>query len=117
MVQYDIRKLLQICMKTSEPGGGRVVDILRCMDLKAIYQRNDNESEDIEDPEYDMGNQQIPGAITTSKHVNRRTLKSNKHQSCIGFALLVASSVDGYLYQFCAQGRIYFFFFIKIKLQ
>lgn len=32
MVQYDIRKLLQICMKTSEPGGARVVDILRCMD-------------------------------------------------------------------------------------
>ncbi|KAM7355239.1 uncharacterized protein ACRADG_001377 isoform 1-T4 [Cochliomyia hominivorax] len=107
MVQYDIRKLLQICMKTSEPGGGRVVDILRCMDLKAIYQRNDNDSDNIEDPEYDMGNQQIPGAITTSKHVNRRTLKSNKHQSCIGFALLVASSVDGYLYQFCAQGKWY----------
>ncbi|KAI8122391.1 hypothetical protein CVS40_6838 [Lucilia cuprina] len=107
MVQYDIRKLLQICMKTSEPGGGRVVDILRCMDLKAIYQRNDNDCDDIEDPEYDMGNQQIPGAISTSKHVNRRTLKSNKHQSCIGFALLVASSVDGYLYQFCAQGKWY----------
>ncbi|XP_075159847.1 uncharacterized protein LOC142232991 [Haematobia irritans] len=106
-VQYDIRKLLQICMKTSETGGGRVVDILRCMDLKAIYQRNDNESDEIDDPEYDMGNQQIPGAITTSKHINRRTLKSHKHQSCIGFALLVASSVDGYLYTFCAQGKWY----------
>lgn len=105
MVQYDIRKLLQICMKTSEAGGGRVVDILRCMDLKAIYQKSDSDSDDNEDPEYDMGNQQVPGAITTSKHVNRRTLKSNKHQSCIGFALLVASSVDGYLYQFCAQGE------------
>uniref|UniRef100_A0A1I8PDM6 BLOC-2 complex member HPS3 C-terminal domain-containing protein n=1 Tax=Stomoxys calcitrans TaxID=35570 RepID=A0A1I8PDM6_STOCA len=106
-VQYDIRKLLQICMKTSESGGGRVVDILRCMDLKAIYQRNDNETDEIVDPEYDMGNQQIPGAITTSKHINRRTLKSHKHQSCIGFALLVASSVDGYLYTFCAQGKWY----------
>lgn len=106
-VQYDIRKLLQICMKTSEPGGGRVVDILRCMDLKAIYQRTDNESDEIDDPEYDMGNQQVPGAISTSKHINRRTLKSPRHQSCIGFALLVASSVDGYLYQFCAQGKWY----------
>ncbi|XP_061392534.1 uncharacterized protein LOC133328001 [Musca vetustissima] len=106
-VQYDIRKLLQICMKTSEPGGGRVVDILRCMDLKAIYQRSDNESDEIDDPEYDMGNQQVPGAISTSKHINRRTLKSPRHQSCIGFALLVASSVDGYLYQFCAQGKWY----------
>lgn len=107
MVQYDIRRLLQICMKSSEAGGSRVVDILRCMDLKAIYQRCENDSDDIDDPEYDMGNQQVPGAITTSKHVNRRTLKSNKHQSCIGFALLVASSVDGYLYQFCAQGMKY----------
>lgn len=107
MVQYDIRKLLQICMKTSEAGGGRVVDILRCMDLKSIYQRSDNDSEEIDDPEYDMGNQQMPGAITTSKNINRRTLKSHKHQSCIGFALLVASSVDGYLYQFCAQGKLY----------
>uniref|UniRef100_A0A1A9WE22 BLOC-2 complex member HPS3 C-terminal domain-containing protein n=1 Tax=Glossina brevipalpis TaxID=37001 RepID=A0A1A9WE22_9MUSC len=107
MVQYDIRKLLQICMKSSESGGGRVVDILRCMDLKAIYQHYDRDSGELEDPEYEMGNQQVPGAITTSKHINRRTLKSPKHQSCIGFALLVASSVDGYLYQFCAQGKWY----------
>ncbi|XP_036326570.1 uncharacterized protein LOC118739392 [Rhagoletis pomonella] len=104
-VQYDVRKLLQICMKSSEPNG-RIVDILRCMDLKAIYQRNPNE-EGLEDSEYDMGNQQVPGAVTTTKHANRRTLKSGHHQSCVGYALLVASSVDGYLYQFCAQGKWY----------
>ncbi|XP_028894654.2 uncharacterized protein LOC105221055 isoform X1 [Zeugodacus cucurbitae] len=104
-VQYDVRKLLQICMKSSEPNG-RIVDILRCMDLKAIYQRNPHE-DDLEDSEYDMGNQQVPGAVTTTKHANRRTLKSGKHQSCVGYALLVASSVDGYLYQFCAQGKWY----------
>ncbi|XP_053954124.1 uncharacterized protein LOC128860558 [Anastrepha ludens] len=104
-VQYDVRKLLQICMKSSEPNG-RIVDILRCMDLKAIYQRHPHE-DGLEDSEYDMGNQQVPGAVTTTKHANRRTLKSGQHQSCVGYALLVASSVDGYLYQFCAQGKWY----------
>ncbi|KAM8708237.1 hypothetical protein ACLKA7_015241 [Drosophila subpalustris] len=104
-VQYDVRKLLQICMKSSEPQS-RVLDILRCMDLKAIYQRN-SEQQLEEDDEYDMGNQQVPSAVTTFKHANRRTLKSSQHQRCIGHALLVASSVDGYLYQFCAQGKWY----------
>ncbi|XP_034102702.1 uncharacterized protein LOC117567068 [Drosophila albomicans] len=104
-VQYDVRKLLQICMKSSEPQS-RVLDILRCMDLKAIYQRS-SEQQMEEDDEYDMGNQQVPSAVTTFKHVNRRTLKSSQHQRCIGHALLVASSVDGYLYQFCAQGKWY----------
>ncbi|EDW79040.1 uncharacterized protein Dwil_GK10629 [Drosophila willistoni] len=104
-VQYDIRKLLQICMKTSEPQS-RVLDILRCMDLRAIYQRS-SQSEDQEEDEYDMGNQQIPSAVTTFKHVNRRTLKSSQHQRCIGHCLLLASSVDGYLYQFSAQGKWY----------
>lgn len=104
-VQYNIRKLLQICMKTSEPRS-RVLDILRCMDLKAIYQRS-NELQLEEDDEYDMGNQQVPSAVTTFKHANRRTLKSSQHQRCVGHALLVASSVDGYLYQFCAQGKWY----------
>ncbi|XP_037937248.1 uncharacterized protein LOC119670885 [Teleopsis dalmanni] len=105
-VQYDIRKLLQICMKTTEPNS-RIVDILRCIDLKAIYQRNPNAKDEPEDSEYEMGNQQVPSAVTTSKHINRRTLKSHIHQSCIGYALMVASSVDGYLYQFCAQGKWY----------
>ncbi|XP_067646998.1 uncharacterized protein [Eurosta solidaginis] len=104
-VQYDVRKLLQICMKSSEPNG-RIVDILRCMDLKAIYQRNPHD-DGLEDSEYEMGNQQVPGAVTTTKHANRRTLKSGQHQSCVSYALLVASSVDGYLYQFCAQGKWY----------
>lgn len=104
-VQYDVRKLLQICMKTSE-NQPRVLDIFRCMDLKAIYQRNSQEV-DQEDDEYDMGNQQVPSAVTTFKHVNRRTLKSSQHQRCIGHALLVASSVDGFLYQFSAQGKWY----------
>ncbi|KAH8274241.1 hypothetical protein KR026_001168 [Drosophila bipectinata] len=102
-VQYDIRKLLQICMKTSE-AQPRVLDIFRCMDLKAIYQRS-GQGADLEDDEYDMGNQQVPSAVTTFKHVNRRTLKSAQHQRCVGHALLVASSVDGYLYQFSAQGK------------
>lgn len=107
-MQYDIRKLLQICMRTEEPGGAaRVLDILRCMHLKAIYRHNDNESDNMNiDPEYEMGNQQEPGVITTFKHINRRTLKSHMHQSCIGYALLVASSVDGYLYQFSSQGNL-----------
>lgn len=104
-VQYNIRKLLQICMKTSEPQS-RVLDIFRCLDLKAIYQRS-NELQLEEDDEYDMGNQQVPSAVTTFKHANRRTLKSSQHQRCVGHALLVASSVDGYLYQFCAQGKWY----------
>ncbi|EDW95497.1 uncharacterized protein Dyak_GE22594, isoform C [Drosophila yakuba] len=104
-VQYDVRKLLQICMKTSE-NQPRVLDIFRCMDLKAIYQRNCQEI-DQEDDEYDMGNQQVPSAVTTFKHVNRRTLKSSQHQRCVGHALLVASSVDGFLYQFSAQGKWY----------
>lgn len=104
-VQYNVRKLLQICMKTSEPQS-RVLDIFRCMDLKAIYQRS-NELQLEEDDEYDMGNQQVPSAVTTFKHANRRTLKSSQHQRCVGHALLVASSVDGYLYQFCAQGKWY----------
>ncbi|XP_017072458.2 uncharacterized protein LOC108108794 [Drosophila eugracilis] len=104
-VQYDVRKLLQICIKTSE-NQPRVLDILRCMDLKAIYQRS-NQGVDQEDDEYDMGNQQVPSAVTTFKHVNRRTLKSSQHQRCIGHALLVASSVDGFLYQFSAQGKWY----------
>ncbi|EDV97913.1 uncharacterized protein LOC6557865 [Drosophila grimshawi] len=108
-VQYDVRKLLQICMRTSEPQS-RVLDILRCMDLKAIYQRSSSEQpqlEEDEDDEYEMGNQQVPSAVTTFKHANRRTLKSSQHQRCVGHALLVASSVDGYLYQFCAQGKWY----------
>ncbi|XP_037718102.1 uncharacterized protein LOC119552554 [Drosophila subpulchrella] len=104
-VQYDVRKLLQICMKTSE-NQPRVLDILRCMDLKAIYQRS-SQGVDQEDDEYDMGNQQVPSAVTTFKHVNRRTLKSSQHQRCMGHALLVASSVDGFLYQFSAQGKWY----------
>ncbi|KAH8239681.1 hypothetical protein KR032_006726 [Drosophila birchii] len=104
-VQYDVRKLLQICMKTSE-AQPRVLDILRCMDLRAIYQRS-SQGADHEDDEYDMGNQQVPSAVTTFKHVNRRTLKSSQHQRCVGHALLVASSVDGYLYQFSAQGKWY----------
>ncbi|XP_022216939.2 uncharacterized protein LOC111070585 [Drosophila obscura] len=104
-VQYDVRKLLQICMKTSEHQP-RTLDILRCLDLKAIYQRS-GQGTDLEDDEYDMGNQQVPSAVTTFKHVNRRTLKSSQHQRCIGHALLVASSVDGYLYQFSAQGKWY----------
>ncbi|XP_017023088.1 uncharacterized protein [Drosophila kikkawai] len=104
-VQYDVRKLLQICMKTSE-AQPRVLDILRCMDLRAIYQRS-SQGTDHEDDEYDMGNQQVPSAVTTFKHVNRRTLKSSQHQRCVGHALLVASSVDGYLYQFSAQGKWY----------
>ncbi|XP_030571449.1 uncharacterized protein LOC115770348 [Drosophila novamexicana] len=104
-VQYDIRKLLQICMRTSEPQS-RVLDILRCMDLKAIYQRS-SEQQLEEDDEYDMGNQQVPSAVTTFKHANRRTLKSSQHQRCVGHALLVASSVDGYLFQFCGQGKWY----------
>ncbi|ALC44948.1 CG14562 [Drosophila busckii] len=103
-VQYDVRKLLQICMKSSEPQS-RVLDILRCMDLKAIYQRCGEQLD--EEDEYDMGNQQVPSAVTTFKHANRRTLKSAQHQRCVGHALLVASSVDGYLYQFCAQGKWY----------
>ncbi|KAI8037787.1 hypothetical protein M5D96_009288 [Drosophila gunungcola] len=81
-VQYDVRKLLQICMKTSE-NQPRVLDILRCMDLKAIYQRS-GQGADQEDDEYDMGNQQVPSAVTTFKHVNRRTLKSSQHQRCMG---------------------------------
>ncbi|KAH8294126.1 hypothetical protein KR054_008662 [Drosophila jambulina] len=104
-VQYDVRKLLQICMRTSE-AQPRVLDILRCMDLRAIYQRS-SQGADHEDDEYDMGNQQVPSAVTTFKHVNRRTLKSSQHQRCVGHALLVASSVDGYLYQFSAQGKWY----------
>lgn len=106
-VQYDIRKLLQICMRTEESGGAaRTIDILRCMHLKAIYRRNDNDSDNMNiDPEYEMGNQQQPGIITTFKHINRRTLKSHLHQNCIGYALLVASSVDGYLYQFSSEGN------------
>ncbi|KAH8270395.1 hypothetical protein KR018_009660 [Drosophila ironensis] len=102
-VQYDIRKLLQICMKTSE-SQPRILDIFRCMDLRAIYQRSGQGAEQ-EDDEYDMGNQQVPSAVTTFKHANRRTLKSAQHQRCVGHALLVASSVDGYLYQFSAQGK------------
>ncbi|XP_030382199.1 uncharacterized protein LOC115629781 [Scaptodrosophila lebanonensis] len=105
-VQYDVRKLLQICMRTSEPQA-RVLDILRCMDLKAIYQRSEQVVPLDEEDEYDMGNQQVPSAVTTFKHANRRTLKSPLHQRCVGYALLVASSVDGYLYQFCAQGKWY----------
>lgn len=99
-------------MRTVEPNGtARIMDILRCMHLKAIYQHNNNESDNMNiDPEYEMGNQQEPGVITTFKHINRRTLKSHMHQSCIGYALLVASSVDGYLYQFSSQGiSIYYF--------
>ncbi|KAH8379845.1 hypothetical protein KR009_007570 [Drosophila setifemur] len=102
-VQYDVRKLLQICMKTSD-AHPRVLDIFRCMDLRAIYQRSGQGAEQ-EDDEYDMGNQQVPSAVTTFKHANRRTLKSAQHQRCVGHALLVASSVDGYLYQFSAQGK------------
>lgn len=97
-------------MRTVEPNGtARIMDILRCMHLKAIYQHNNNDSDsmNIIDPEYEMGNQQQPGIITTFKHINRRTLKSNMHQSCIGYALLIASSVDGYLYQFSSQGIYY----------
>lgn len=111
-VQYDIRKLLQICMRSSDPSTeGRMLDILKCMDLKAIYQRSNNNGKSDNDAglesEYDMGNQQIPSAVSSTKHASRRTLKSMKHSSCVGYALLVTSSVDGYLYQFCAQGDYY----------
>lgn len=109
-MQYDIKKLLQICMKTSEPNS-RIVEILRCMDLKAIYQRIPDEDEEgndenagIEQVSVDKFSATVGGGMRQS---NKRTLKSNIHQHCVGYSLLVATSVDGYLYQFCAQGKVF----------
>lgn len=96
-VQYDIKKLLQLCMKSTEPNH-RIMDILKCMDLKPIYQRMpENEN-----------NENLGHAMIKDSHpLNVRSLKSNMFQYCVGYSLLIATSVDGYLYQFCAQGKWY----------
>ncbi|XP_055911896.1 uncharacterized protein LOC129945939 [Eupeodes corollae] len=96
-VQYDIKKLLQLCMKSTEPSH-RIMDILKCMDLKPIYQRMpENEN-----------NENLGHAMVKDSHpTNTRSLKSNMYQFCVGYSLLIATSVDGYLYQFCAQGKWY----------